>query len=42
MNYNYISLLGARPKNEDEIEVILNMDASDKSMKQLNFFFFYI
>lgn len=38
MNYNYISLLGARPRNEDEIEVIINMDGSDKSMKQLNFF----
>jgi len=38
MNYNYISLLGARPKNEDEIEVIINMDGSDKSIKQLNFF----
>ncbi len=38
MNYNYISLLGARPKNEDEIEVILNMDGSNQSLKQLNFF----
>jgi serine/threonine protein phosphatase PrpC len=38
MNYNYISLLGARPKNEDEIEVIINMDGSNKSIKNLNFF----
>ena len=38
MNYNYVSLLGARPKNEDEIEVILNLDSSDKSLKTINFY----
>ena len=38
MNYNYISLLGARPKNEDEIEVILNADKSNQSLKPINFF----
>lgn len=38
MNYNYISLLGARPKNEDEIEVILNSDNTNQSLKPINFF----
>jgi protein phosphatase 2C len=38
MNYNYISLIGARPKNEDEIEVILNSDSSNQSLKPINFF----
>lgn len=38
MIYNYISLLGARPKNEDEIKVIINSNNSDSSIKPLNFF----
>jgi serine/threonine protein phosphatase PrpC len=38
MNYNYISLLGARPKNEDEIEVIMNSLGQNKNFKPLNFF----
>ena len=38
MNYNYISLIGARPKNEDEIEIIMNSNGSNKSFKQMNFF----
>ena len=38
MYYHLISLLGARPKNEDEIEVIINMDNNNSNYKALNFF----
>jgi protein phosphatase 1L len=38
MYFHTISLLGARPKNEDEIEIIINMDNSDSTYKPINFF----
>ena len=38
MYYHTISLIGARPKNEDEIEVIINMDGSNTNQKKINFF----
>jgi serine/threonine protein phosphatase PrpC len=38
MNYNYISLIGVRPKNEDEIEVITNSCGENNNLKPLNFY----
>ena len=38
MHFHTIRLLGARPKNEDEIEIIINMDNSISTYKPINFF----
>ena len=39
MIYHHISLKGKRKKNEDQIDIIINMD--NKSKKQINFFGIY-
>ena len=38
MYYHTISLIGARPKNEDEIQIIINMDGANPNQKEINFF----
>lgn len=38
MHYHTISLLGARPKNEDEIQIIINMDGTNQNQKEINYF----
>jgi len=38
MYYHTVSLLGNRPKNEDEIEIIINMDGTNNNQKDINFF----
>jgi len=38
MHYHTISLIGARPKNEDEIEININMDGLNTNQKKINFF----
>lgn len=41
VNVQSISLIGRRPTNEDQHQVILNMDQSDKSLSAINFFSIY-
>jgi protein phosphatase 1L len=41
MIYHLASLIGKRPKNEDEIDVIINSNGSNKSRKNINFFGVY-
>ena len=38
MHYYTISLLGARPKTEDEIQIMINMDGSNQNQKEINYF----
>jgi serine/threonine protein phosphatase PrpC len=38
MHYHTISLIGARQKNEDEIEININMDGINPNQKKINFF----
>ena len=41
MIYQTKSLLGARSKNEDEIDVVFNYDKSISDKKQMNYFGVY-
>lgn len=41
MKYQTKSLIGKRPKNEDEIDIVFNYKNESKSNKQINFFAIY-